>query len=318
MQGALTAVLAIGIVVHVSTVALVPLTWDVGAIHEAAGDAVLSGSNPYLTQVWSGGYPYLPLSAIASAGGLLMGDVRWPIVLANVATVALLAAAGRRIDVPVRGLLVGAAWLWSTPILFVTAQAFYEPILVALGSASLLTLLTPTRRVRLAGVLIGAGAAFKQFGLGLIPFLPVRSPGAPVAALSAVITAVAISVPFAVWDLPRFATGTVLSLAREPARAFALDLLFLPDGRSMIAMPFPLALALAAAGGIWASSQWAGRRWGDAVSRWLAGSATLFLIAFALNGISFVNYYLLVVDLWLQLLLVADRRAPPEPGAVRD
>jgi len=45
--------------------------------------------------------------------------------------------------------------------------------------------------------------------------------------------------------------------------------------------------------------------------RWLAGSATLFLVAFALNGIGFVNYYVLVIGLWLMLILVADRR----PGA---
>jgi Glycosyltransferase family 87 len=301
-------VIALGIGVHVATPFLVPLTWDVGEIHRAAGEAVLAGTNPYLTHVWPGGFPYMPLSAVASAAGLLAGDVRWPIVAADLAFVALLVVAGRRLGVPSRAMLLGAIWLWTTCSLFVTGEAFYESLLVALGAASLVAFLSPRRRVWLAGGLIGVAAGVKQLGLGLIPFLPVRSPGRPAAALAAVVTAVAIAAPFAFWDLSPLSSGTVLSLVGAPPRAFALNLLNLPDGQTYVQMPLPVALVLATIGSVWAAQQWAGRRWSDAISRWLAGSATLFLIAFALNGIAFVNYYLLVVGLWLQLVLVADRR----------
>jgi hypothetical protein len=301
-------VIALGIGVHLVTVALVPLSWDVGGIHQAAGEAVLSGTNPYLTHVWPGGFPYMPLSAVASAAGLLAGDVRWPIVSADVAFVALLIVAGQRLGVSSRALLLGAIWLWTTCSLLVTGQAFYESLLVALGAASLVAFLSPRKRVWLAGGLIGVAAGVKQLGLGLIPFLPVRSPGRPAAALAAIVTAFAIAAPFALCDLPQFSSGTVLSLIGTPPRAFALNLLNLPDGQTYVQVPLPVALALAAVGSVWAAQQWAGRRWSDAISRWLAGSATFFLIAFALNGIAFVNYYLLVVGLWLQLILVADRR----------
>jgi hypothetical protein len=302
-----------GVAAHVATVLLVPLIWDVGAIGEAAGRALLAGENPYLTHVWHGGYPYLPVSAVASAIGILLGDVRWPSVIANAATVVLLVVAGRRLDVPERGLQVAAIWIWTTGLLFVTSQAFYDPLMVAMSAGSLVVLLASPRRAWLAGVLIGIAASTKQFGLGLIPYLPVRTPGAPVAALAAVITVVLLIAPFAAWGLSPFANGTALSLVGEPPRAFALNVLILPDSRTMINMPVYVALALAAAASIWAARQSSGRRWSDSIARWLAGSATLFLVAFALNGIGFVNYYMLVIGLWLMLVLVADRR-PAAPA----
>jgi len=314
LQMGLAIAIVAGIAAHVATVLLVPLIWDVGAIGEAAGRALLAGDNPYLTHVWRGGYPYLPVSAVASAIGVLVGDVRWPTVVANATTVVLLVVAGRRLDVPERGLLVAATWIWSTGLLFVTGQGFYEPLIVAMSAGSLVVLLASPRRAWFAGVLIGIAASTKQFGLGLIPYLPVRTPGAPAAALAAVTTVVVLIAPFAAWGLSPFANGTVLSLVGEPARAFALNVLILPDGRTMINMPVYVALGLAAAASIWAAGQWSGRRWSDSIARWLAGSATLFLVAFALNGIGFVNYYMLVIGLWLMLILVADRR----PDASRE
>jgi hypothetical protein len=305
---ALVAVIALGLGLHVVTVLLVPLFWDVAAIGEAAGRALLEGRNPYLTHVWHGGYPYLPISAIASALGLLVGDVRWPVVAANGLVAVLFADAGRRLGVLERGLALGAIWVWTTGALFVTGQAFYDGLIVALAAGALVVFIAWPRRVWVAGVLIGVGAGLKQFGLGFIPYLPVRSPGAPVAALAAVISAVVIVAPFVLWDASALAAGTAFSHIREPARAFALNLLVLPDGRSIVPMPLPVALALAAVASWWAGRQWIGRRWADSISRWLAGSATLFLVAFVLNGIAFVNYYLLVIGAWLMLLLVADRR----------
>ena len=173
---ALSVVLVLGLAVHVATVALVPLTWDTGPAHRAGGEAILRGQNPYLTQGWWGGFPYPPLSAVVSAAGVIAGDVRWPIVVANFAVVALFVLVGRRVAALTRSMQLSAIWLWTTSALFVTGQAFYEPVVVALTAASLAAFLSPQRRVVLAGALIGIGVGVKQLGLGLIPFLPVRSP----------------------------------------------------------------------------------------------------------------------------------------------
>jgi hypothetical protein len=43
--------------------------FDVPRIQEAAGQALLRGADPYLTYVFRGGYPYLPIAAVAAAIG---------------------------------------------------------------------------------------------------------------------------------------------------------------------------------------------------------------------------------------------------------
>ena len=60
-------------------VAMTPSTarrFDVPLIQVEAGQALLGGSDPYLTHVYDSGYPYLPFAAIAAAAGELIGDSR--------------------------------------------------------------------------------------------------------------------------------------------------------------------------------------------------------------------------------------------------
>ena len=54
----------------------------------------------------------------------------------------------------------------------------------------------------------------------------------------------------------------------------------------------------------------------DADAGWLAGSATLLLIAFLANRIAFVNYYSMVMLLLLLLVAVLSARLAPTSSAV--
>jgi hypothetical protein len=57
-------------------------------------------------------------------------------------------------------------------------------------------------------------------------------------------------------------------------------------------------------------------RWPDSIDGWLAGSVALLFVAFALIGISFLNYYQIPLALLLILVMVPDGWIP-EPGAPR-
>jgi hypothetical protein len=59
------------------------------------------------------------------------------------------------------------------------------------------------------------------------------------------------------------------------------------------------------------------RRQDSPVGAWLAGSIGLFLVAFALNRIAFVNYFAIPMALTLFLILAyaGSRPTPTEPEA---
>jgi hypothetical protein len=56
------------------------------------------------------------------------------------------------------------------------------------------------------------------------------------------------------------------------------------------------------------------RRQDSPVGAWLAGSVGLFLVAFALNRIAFVNYFAIPMALMLFLILAYASSRPPEPA----
>lgn len=309
---ALTAALVLAVAVGMAFRVVIVLTdapafFDVFYIQQAAGDALLSGIDPYLTRVWVNGYSYLPLAAIAAASGELFGDARWASIAGDLMVVAALPVFARRVGAsPRAGLALAAVWVWWAAGLYIVWQGFPEPILIGLAALAAVALAGEAPRTVLAGVFVGLAAATKQFGLGLIPFLPLRRGGWK-AVIAAGIAWAIVVVPFALWHPDRFFEGALFSLVREPGRDYAFNILNWP-GMS-IDPPLVLVFVVSLVFG-WLCQ---GRQ-GSPVSAWLAGSAGLFLVVFALSRISFVNYFAIPMALMLFLILAYAGRADAYAG----
>jgi hypothetical protein len=297
MTTALALAVMAGMAFRVAIVATdAPPFFDVFYIQQAAGDALLGGIDPYLTQVWINGYLYLPLAAIAAAAGELFGDARWASIVGDLMVVAALLLFARRVGASMRtGLALAAVWVWWAAGLYMVWQGFPEPVLIGFAALAAVALAGEAPRTVLAGVFVGLAAATKQFGLGLIPFLPLGR-GRWKAVVAAGVTWLIVVVPFAAWHPERFFEGALFSLVREPARDYAFNVLNWPG--FSIDPPLVLVFVVSLAFG-WLCQ----RRQDLPVGAWLAGSVGLFLVAFALNRIAFVNYFAIPMALMLFLIL---------------
>ena len=310
---ALTAALAVAVVVGmIFRIVIVatdaPPFFDVFYIQQAAGDALLGGNDPYLTRVWINGYLYLPLAAIAAAAGEVFGDARWASIAGDLMVVVALPSFARRVGASARaGLALAAVWVWWAAGLYIVWQGFPEPVLIGFAALGAAALAGEAPRTVLAGVLVGLAAATKQFGLGLIPFLPLGRGGWK-AVVAAGLAWLIVVVPFALWHPGRFFEGALFSLVREPARDYAFNILNWPG--VSIDPPLVLVFVVSLAFG-WICQ----RRQDTPVEAWLAGSVGLFLVAFALNRIAFVNYFAIPMALMLFLILVYAGRRPAAPEA---
>jgi hypothetical protein len=278
--------------------------FDVHLIQEAAGRALLAGQNPYLTHIYDSGYPYWPLSAILAAGGLLFGDARWGLLVADATIVAAFVVIARNVGAPGRfGALAGALLLWNASGLYMTWQSLPEPAVIALASIGVAILTGPRPRGVLAGVAFGLGIATKQLGLGLLPFLPFSRSGTQrTAFLVATAVSAAIVLAFLALAPSQFIEGSIASHLVEPARDYAINLLDpLPGVIPRFTVPFVVTGALALGIGLAVRL-----RWPDAIDGWLAGSIALLFVAFALIGISFLNYYQIPLALMLILIMIPD------------
>lgn len=309
MNLALGVAVASGLLYRVAIVATdIAPTFDVTYIQEAAGRAVLAGADPYLTAFYHSGYPYLPVAAIAAAVGELFGDARWASIGGDVVVVVALVVFARRERMSYRlGLAMASLWAWWAGGLYGTWQGFPEPILLGLVAVAAVALAGDAPRFKVAGVLVGLAAGTKQFGLGLLPFLPSRHEVGWRSMLVAASTWVIVVLPFVLWHPAEFLEGAFFSLIREPGRDYALNLLNWP-GISLDPPLLGVFLASIAFG--WLCQ----RRQGSSVGGWLAGSAGLLLVAFALNRIAFVNYFAIPLALMLFLLLAYERDGDAATG----
>ena len=298
LTAALVLAIAVGMLFRaVILVTDAPPFFDVFYIQEAAGQALLQGMDPYLTQVWVNGYLYLPLAAISAAAGELFGDARWAGIAGDVMVVVALPLFARRVGASFRtGLALAAVWVWWAAGLYIIWQGFPEPVLIGFAALGAAALAGEAPRTVLGGVLIGLAAATKQFGLGLIPFLPLGRGGWK-AAVAAGLTWLIVVVPFALWHSDRFFEGALFSLVREPARDYAFNVLNWPG----ISIDPPLALVFVISFVFGWVCRW---RQDSGVGAWLAGSVGLFVVAFALNRIAFVNYFAIPMALMLFLILL--------------
>jgi hypothetical protein len=289
--------------------------FDVHLIQEAGGNALLAGQNPYaVPTAYDSGYPYWPLSALMAAGGVLLGDARWGLLVADAVIVLAFIAIARNVGAPLRiGALAAALLVWNSSGLYITWQSLPEPMVIAFAALGVAALTRRGSRGWLGGVALGLAVATKQLGLGLLPLLPLsrdRSRWTAFAVAGAV--AAAIVVPFALLDLPKFLEGSVSSHMVEPARDYAVNLLDpLPGVLPRLNVPLVVTGVLALGVGTAVRL-----RWPDAIDGWLAGSIALLTVAFCFIGISFVNYYQIPLALLLVLIMVPDG-FETEPGAPR-
>ncbi len=284
--------------------------FDVHLIQEAGGNALLAGLNPYtVPTAYDSGYPYWPLSAVMAAAGLLVGDARWGLLVADAVVVAAFIAIARNVGAPGRiGALAAALLLWNSSGLYVTWQSLPEPMVIAFAALGVAALTRPAPRGWLAGIALGLAVATKQLGLGLLPLLPLsRDRSRWTATAVATGVAAAIILPFFLLDPAAFLEGSVSSHMVEPARDYAVNLLdplpgVLPRLNVPIVVTGVVALGLGLAVRL---------RWPDAIDGWLAGSIALLTVAFSLIGISFVNYYQIPLALLLVLIMVPDGWTKP-------
>jgi hypothetical protein len=294
--------------------------FDVHLIQISAGQAVLHGQNPYsVPTAYYAGYPYWPVSAMLAAAGLLLGDARWGLLVADAITVASFVAIARNVGAPMRlGAIAGALLLWNSSGLYMTWQSLPEPFLIALAALAVTALTRPGSMGRRAGIALGLAVATKQLALGLLPLLPLsRDRRRWTAFVLAGATAAAFLVPFFLLNPSAFLEGSVSSHMVEPARDYAVNLLDpLPGVLPRVNVPLVLTGVLALGLGLAVRL-----RWPDSIDGWLAGSVILLTVAFSLIGISFVNYYQIPLSLLLVLIMVPDGFIPAigshEPGPPR-
>jgi hypothetical protein len=278
--------------------------FDVHLIQQAAGEALLAGQNPYLTHVYAPGYPYWPMSAILAAGGLVFGDARWGLLLGDAVTIAGFVAVARNVGAMGSvGALAAAVLLWNPSGLYMTWQSLPESFVIGMASIGLALLTRRQPRSVLAGVAFGIAIATKQLALGLMPFLPLsRDRGRWIAFGAAALASGGLVLVFLLMNPGAFLGGSVSSHLVEPSRDYAVNLLDpLPGVVPRLNVPIVLTGVISAGIGLAVRL-----RWPDAIDGWLASSAALLMIAFALIGISFVNYYQIPLALLLLLTMVPD------------
>jgi hypothetical protein len=294
--------------------------FDVPLIQDAAGRALLAGQNPYtVPTAYHSGYPYWPLSALLAALGLLAGDARWGLVVADLVTVAAFGAIAHNVGAPARlGLAAAALLLWNVSGLYMTWQSLPEPALIAAAAVAIALLTRPRAEGIVAGIALGVAIAIKQLGLGFVAFLPIsRRRTQWVAFVTAGAVSGTIVLAFLLLAPEAFLKGTVSSHLAEPARDYAINLLDpLPGIIPRLNVPFVVTAVLALGIGLAVRL-----RWPDAIDGWLAGTIALFTVAFSLIGISFLNYYQIPLALLLILALLPDGWNPDgqnlEPGTPR-
>ncbi len=305
-------------------------TIDVQIFQTDAAVAFLHGVNPYtisfpniyVTRPWvyapsvqmNGrvmfGYPYLPLTLFINAIAFVTsGDIRYGQLVA-----ILIAAACMAYVRPSANARAAAVCLLFSPnMLFILAKGWIEPIvlmLLAITAFAHERARTHKTHKRLA-IAIGLLVVSKQYmpaALLAVPMLlngqrPVRSWKHVAVVASA--TAIAITLPLAIWNFPAFWFSVVQLQLMQPFRFDSLSILAwmhhsaFSTTAASTGTPPPLASALAFPALMIAAMLCYLRpaRGASAFPRCVAIS---FLFFFAFNKQAFINYYLLVIGaMWL-------------------
>jgi hypothetical protein len=300
---------------------------DVFVFQQQASDALLHGRNPYTltfpniyghTQFYGSeltdgrtlffGFPYPPLSLfLASLGFAATGDHRTAQLVAFVIAAACLVALR-----PDRlGALAAATFLFTPRGLFVLEQGWTEPFGVALLG---LVLVAALRAPGLLWLALGALIAWKQYTVVLLPLTVLLLPR-PFSwkawahlVVPALLVALAVSLPLALWDVRGFLRSVVWLQTVQPFRADALSfpsaLVALGYTPPAVVPTLLVLTALAIAVVLFRAPR---------TPQGFAMAATLVLgVFFAFNKQSFCNYWFLVLG--ATALAVASLTPKPAPG----
>jgi uncharacterized membrane protein len=298
---------------------------DVWILQQGACEALLHGDNPYATE-YSGfpdlkyigpalqhdgkirSFPYPPLNIIVDLPGyVLLNDVRWVVLLAQIASVLLVIWIGRKLGLPPGhpAELAPLSLLAHPFAIFMVLYAWTEPLLsVALVLAG--WALVTGRQRTLVGSL-AAVCSLKQYGvLCLIAFW--RNPRFRWKELAWVLgISVAIALPFVLWGPRDFWRGVVEFHTSSPFRESAPSIstvVYQWTGYQLRSEVGFLAAGLVAAWVYW--------RGGSDLASIMLGSSALLMAFFALSKAAHPNYWSLVLAL-LALATVA-AAAGPTPG----
>lgn len=267
---------------------------DVYYLHEAAVDRLAAGMSPYHglgvedTSPLAGagavidGYPYPPVTlVIFSAADWIFGDARWAGVIA-VAVVAFLLARSGGTAGRYAALVLAAAFVAQPGWLTIVAQAFTEPVSLALLAGAVVA----WRRPVASAVLLGLALASKQYFIVLLPLvllIPDRHRyRRAVVALGVVFVSLlpALSDPAGFWS-----SAVEFHLTRPP-RPDSLNLTgFGIEVPTAVLLVVSLAAAVVLARGA-----------GTAAGFAAASTATL-AVFFLGTGQAFLNYWFLVAGL---------------------
>jgi hypothetical protein len=239
------------------------------------------------------GFPYPPLSILMSAPGeLLFGDFRYSHLFAITASGGLIAYAR-----PGRIARVAACLLLFTPRVFYVLQTGWtEPLLLLLLSATAFCACRGFHRP--LPYLVGLLLASKQYMVLLAPLFlflldrPLDRRQVLRFAAKAAGTALAITVPFFLWDPAGFLRSVVVVQFKQPFRPDALSYLaWLLPNRTQLPPGLGL-LSLFAAVGL---AVWGYFRAPRSPAGMCAGLAAGLMGLFALSKQAFCNYYFLVL-----------------------
>ncbi|MFO1539789.1 MAG: hypothetical protein ACKOTZ_04980 [Chloroflexota bacterium] len=249
------------------------------------------------------GYPYPPLSLLAvTPATALDGDPRWAhlVALAGAAACIAWSRPGPRARGAAGLLLAGPS------IPFLLTYAWTEPLSAFLLEA---TVAAAIRAPRLLGLALGCLVVSKQYLVAIVPLaLLLLRPGADRSAVLrlggvAGVTALLLTVPFALWDLAPFLHAVVALQGIQPARADSLGLgPWLAQAAGGTA---PGWIPFAVAGVVVLLCLWRAPR---TPAGFAMATAAVLVVFFALAKQAFQNYYLVP---FAAILVAVAAAAPP-------
>lgn len=291
---------------------------DVWHLQQGSAAQLLAGKNPYAAEypnpypddhffgpgvVKDGmiqSFPYPPLNLLLDLPGYAIGDVRWSLLLAMLATAGFTVAAGRRLGLPAGhpAELAAVALLCHPRGFFVLEMAWTEPFQAMTLAASVWAL--AGRSGLTSTITLAAALSVKQFGLLWLPAawssgrLKLRTLG------TALAVSVLLALPFACWDPGAFWRGVYRFHSVSPFRDDSLSVLsaiFLNTGWQP-----PAAIGFLAAVSVSALVMWRSDR---TLTHSVLGAAAIYLAFFAFNKAAHMNYYWLVDALLAMAMVIA-------------
>jgi len=280
---------------------------DVFTMDRAAAQALLHGTNPYtITQIniyndhdtkrfyppgilvnsrLQVGYPYPPVCLLAVIPGYLLGDVRYSSIA------AILLSAYFMVSMRVTRVTAGVACvLLLNPLTFMIERFSWVDPFVLLPLCA--TLYAAVKRRWWLPVALGIFFASKQYAVLGIPFVLLLEPDwkrSLKLLIQALGVSVAVTAPFALWNIHHFIHDTVLFQISSPFRADSLS----------FAVLFPVLLKMV--GIILAGAT----LWALIVAKrhpalFASCYGFVLLLFVCLNKQAFINYYFLIAQsIWL-------------------